>query len=299
MIKDYNDFARYKYKVSNENIFSDDLAFGISGIKQNSKTLLILPRNKSLNPIKQYSNLEFIEFNTYDLNESEIAILKENQSNLNNVTYLSFWNTTLSNLNILENFKNVACLNIAHISVPNFTFEGLHNLENLKTFCLLNTGKLKDLTSLSIKNSIENFSLIQPTKIENIEGIEQLKGLKYLNIEGTLDKVYKIESLCGLDKLDALEKVKLYRIHVPFNELLRLKKTSNQLELIIDTNLYATAQYKELSLALKNVRSTVFQPFIDKGNVIQPIGKGKRAIKKSDKKFEEKKERLIQEWNEL
>lgn len=298
MIRDYNDFAKYKYRLSNEDIFSDNLEFGISGIKYNSKILLVLPRNKDLSPINRYSNLEFIEFNNYDLNELEIGILAENKSILNKVTYLSFWNTPLSNLKLLENFKNVEYLNIAHITNSNFTFEGINNLENLKALCLLKTGKLTDLKSLKIKNEIENFSLIQPTKIKSTDGIENLEGLKYLNIEGSFDKTYPIEKLNGLHKLTALKKIKLFKINIPFDELLvTLKKMPNQIELIIDINLYTTEQYKKLSLELDNVNSISFNPYIEQRDSIRPVGKGKRIIKKSDKKFEEKKEKLIINWN--
>lgn len=297
MIRDYNDFAHYKYKLSNEDIFSENLEFGISGIKYDSKTLLVLPRNKSLSPINQYPKLEFVEFNNYDLNESEIGILAENKSTLSKIKYLSFWNTQLPNLKILEYFQNIECLNIAHITDVDFTFDGIDYLEKLKTLCLLKTGKIKDLKEIQIRNEIENFSLIQPTKIKSTEGIENFSGLKYLNIEGSLDTTYKIEKLSGLDNLITLEKIKFHKVNVPFNELMRLKKIPNQIELIIDYNLYPTEQYKELSLELKNVNSTVFVPYIDKGDFIQPIGKGKRIIRQSDKKIEEKKERLISDWN--
>ncbi len=298
MIQDYNDFAQYKYKLSNEDIFSENLESGISGIKCDSKTLLVLPRNKSLKPINQYQNLEFIEFNNYDLNESEIGILAENQKNLNKVTYLSFWNTPLINLRLLEHFKNVEYLNVAHITDSDFTFEGIDNLENLKTLCVLKTGKVNDLKSLQIKNKIENFSLIQPTKIKSIQGIENFEALKYLNIEGSFDTTYNIENLNGLNKLSTLEKIKLFKVNIPFEELLlTLKKISSQIELIIDTNLYTTEQYKELSIELENVKSTSFNPYIEQRGSIRPVGKGKRIIKKSDKKFEEKKEKLIRDWN--
>lgn len=298
MILDYNDFAQYKYKLSNEDIFSENLESGISGIKYDSKTLLVLLRNKSLKPINQYQNLEFIEFNNYALNESEIGILAENQKILNKVTYLSFWNTPLSNLRLLEHFKNVEYLNVAHITDADFTFEGIGNLENLKTLCVLKTGKVKDLKSLQIKNKIENFSLIQPTKIKSIQGIENFEGLKYLNIEGSFDTTYNIENLNGLNKLSTLEKIKLFKVNIPFEELLlTLKNTPSQIELIIDTNLYTTEQYKELSIELKNVKSTSFNPYIEQRDSIRPVGKGKRIIKKSDNKFEEKKEKLIRDWN--
>lgn len=297
MIRDYKDFAHYKYKLSNEDILSENLEFGISGIKYDSKTLLVLPRNKSLSPINQYPKLEFVEFNNYDLNESEIGILAENKSTLSKIKYLSFWNTQLPNLKILEYFENIECLNIAHITDADFTFDGVDYLEKLKTLCLLKTGKVKDLKEIPIRNEIENFSLIQPTKIKSTEGIENFNGLKYLNIEGSLDTTYKIEKLSGLDNLITLEKIKFHKVNVPFDELMRLKKIPNQIELVIDSNLYPTEQYKELSLELKNVNSNVFAPFIDKRDFIQPIGKGKRIIRKSDKKIEEKKERLISNWN--
>lgn len=298
MIRDYNDFAHFSYKQRNDDIFSENLESGISGIKYDSKTLLVLPRNKSLSPINQYSNLEFVEFNNYNLKKSEIGILAENKSTLSKIKYLSFWNTQLPNLKILEYFKNVECLNVAHISDPYFTFDGIDNLKKLKTLCLLKTGKVKDLSSLRIRNGIENFSLIQPTKIKSTEGIENLNGLKYLNIEGSLDTTYKIEKLSGLDRLTTLEKIKFHKVNIPFDELLvTLKTLPNQIELLIDTNLYTAEQYKELSLKLENINSTSFSPYIEQRDSIQPVGKGKRIIKKSDKVFEEKKEKLIKDWN--
>ncbi len=211
---------------------------------------------------------------------------------------MSFWNTQLPNLKILEYFKNVECLNVAHISDSYFTFDGIDNLKKLKTLCLLKTGKVKDLSSLRIRNGMENFSLIQPTKIKSTEGIENLNGLKYLNIEGSLDTIYKIEKLSGLDRLTTLEKIKFHKVNIPFDELLvTLKTLPNQIELLIDTNLYTAEQYKELSLKLENINSTSFSPYIEQRDSIQPVGKGKRIIKKSDKVFEEKKEKLIKDWN--
>lgn len=297
MIRDYNDFAQYKYKISNKDIFLDHLDLGISGIKFDSKALLVLPRNKSLKPINQYSKLKFVEFNNYDLNKSEIEILAENQHVLENVNCLSFWNTKLPDLKILEYFKNVEYLNVAHISDPNFTFEGIDHLDKIKTICLLKTGKIKDFTTLKVKSKVENFSLIQPTNIKSILGIEKLIGLKYLNIEGSMDKTYRIENLKGLDQLTTLEKIKFHKVHIPFDELTILCNLPNQIELEIDANLYPTEQYKELSEKLKNVNSEVFNPYIDQRDFLQVVGKGKRIIRKSDKKFEEKKSAIIRDWN--
>ncbi|SFD18726.1 hypothetical protein SAMN04489722_1062 [Algibacter lectus] len=36
--------------------------------------------------------------------------------------------------------------------------------------------------------------------------------------------------------------------------------------------------------------------YIESNDYVQPIGKGKRRIKKSDKKFEEKLDQLIEDW---
>ena len=240
MIRDYNDFSKYKYKVSNEDIFSDNLEHGISGIKLNSKTLLILPRTKTIGSINQYNDLSFVEFNNYKLTKTDIGILADNRYNFKRVSCLSFWNTKITDLKLLEFFENVEFLNIAHITDKDFTFEGINNLEKLKTLCLLKTGKVKDFSSIKIKNAIENFSLIQPTNIKDTTGIENLRGLKYLNIEGSEDKTYNLERINGLDKLTSLQKIKLHRINIPFEELIVALNLSLKIELEIDTNLYLT-----------------------------------------------------------
>ncbi|SFD18760.1 hypothetical protein SAMN04489722_1063 [Algibacter lectus] len=264
MIKNFNDFANYKYQVSNEDIFSDNLELGISGIKYDSKTLLVLPRNKNLGPINQYRELEFIEFNNYDLNDTEVKILNENEEVLEKVKYLSFWNTKLFDLTLLNIFKNVEFLSISHITDPDFTFNGIRDLSQLKTLCLLKTGKVKDLTSLNFNDSIENLSIIQPTNIKDTIGIGKLNNLKYLNIEGSYDKTYKLEKLNELDKLPSLEKIELTRIKIPQKELITALNLPFQIELKIDTNLYSTQEYKELSLELKNVNSNAFTPLYRK-----------------------------------
>lgn len=297
MIRNFNDFSNYKYKVSNEDIFSDDLELGISGIKYDSKTLLVLPRNKNLSLIHQYKELEFIEFNNYDLNNVEIKTLIENKESLEKVKYLSFWNTKIADLRQFYFFQKVEFLSITHITDQNFTLNGIGYLNKLKTLCLLKTGKIKDLTSLNVNRSIENLSIIQPTNIKDTIGIGNLNNLRYLNIEGSYDKTYTLEKLNELDKLPSLEKIELTRIKIPQKELMNALNLPFHIELKIDTNIYSTQEYKELSLELKNVKSNAFSPYIEGNDYVQPIGKGKRRIKKSDKKFKEKIDQLLVEWN--
>lgn len=300
MIRDFREFSKYKYKVSNEDIFLENIDFGISGIKYDSKTLLVLPRNNDLSKLSNYNSLNFIEFNNYELNSSEIKFLSKNKAVLEKVKYLSFWNTKLANLEILKYFKNVEYLSIAHITDKNFNFSGIENLKKLKTLCLLKTGKLESISSISINNCIENLSIIQPTNIKSTFGIKNLTKLNYLNIEGSYDKKYEINSLEELEHLSLIEEIKFHYIKLPFDELLKLNSITNKLKLDIDTNLYPTEKYKELSLKLKNVISPVFSPYIDKGEYLDfiiPVGKGKRIIKKSDKKIKEKIDKLITEWN--
>lgn len=300
IIRNFSEFSKYKYKVSNENIFSENLEFGISGINYDSKTLLVLPRNNNLSKLSNYKDLNFIEFNNYDLSDSEIEYLSINKIILEKVKYLSFWNTKLVDLEILKYFKNLECLSIAHISDRNFNFKGIEYLKKLKTLCLLKTGKLENISSIGINNCIENLSIIQPTNIKSTIGIKNLTKLKYLNIEGSFDKTYQINNLEELNYLSQIEEIKFHYIKLPFEELIKLENITNNIKLDLDTNLFPTKKYKELSLKLKNVISPIFSPYIDKGEYLDfiiPVGKGKRIIKKSDKKFKEKIDKLIIEWN--
>lgn len=300
IIRNFSEFSKYKYQVSNENIFSKNLEFGISGIKYDSKTLLVLPRNNNLSKLSNYQNLNFVEFNNYELSNSEIKYLSKNKAVLEKVKYLSFWNTKLVNLEILKYFENIECLNIAHISDRNFNFKGIEYLKKLRTLCLLKTGKLEDISSIGINDSIENLSIIQPTNIKSTVGIKNLTKLKYLNIEGSFDKTYEINNLEELSHLSLIEEIEFHRIKLNFEELIKLEDIPTKIKLDLDTNLFPAKKYKELSLKLKNVVSPVFYPYIDKGkhrDFIIPVGKGKRIIKKSDKKFKEKIEKLITEWN--
>ena len=222
------------------------------------------------------------------MSASELKILSENKDVLKRVKCLSFWNTKLANLELLAYFQNVEYLSIAHIAEKNFTFKSIDYLKKLKTLCLLKTGKVQDFTSVPSNKSIENLSLLQPTHIKNMCGLGNLSGLKYLNISGSLDKVYYLEKINELNRLPSLEKIKFYRIHLPFDELITALDLPIAIELEIDGNLYPTAQYKELSLVLKNVSSQMFSPYIDDVDYVIPIDKGKRRIIKTDENYKEK-----------
>jgi len=286
MILDFKGFAKYKYDI---------LRNKTSGISFNPKNLIL--SNENINSKLQSENLSFIEFNNYDIDERTLEFLHKNKSELNKISHLSFWNSKLIDLSLLQYFKKVEFLNISHISDSNFTFNGLDNLENLKTLCLLKTGKIKSFNSIISNQTIENISIIQPTNLKTTHGIGNLKKLKYLNIEGSIDKSYNIDSLNELDTLTHIKKIKLHKIKVPFKELITALKPLGNLELDIDTNLYELEQYKELSKELTNVKSLVFNPYIERKDSIQPIGKGKRIIKKTDKKLDEKINMLKIEWN--
>lgn len=287
MIKNFKEFATYKYNLTNPKK------------EQKNKDFYFLTKDKEIEILK-LKRIEFLEVNNYYLNQLKIDFLSENRDYFDNIKYLSFWNTKIPDLDILKYFKNVEYLNIAHITDKNFNFNGIKNLEKLKTLCLLKTGKLENISSIGINNCIENLSIIQPTNIKNTIGIKNLTKLKYLNIEGSCDKTYQINNLEELEYLSLIEEIKFHYIKLPFNELMKLKNITNTIKLDIDTNLYLTEKYKELSLILKNVISPVFSPYIDRGEYLSfiiPIGKGKRIIQKSDKKFKEKIEKLVSEWN--
>lgn len=295
MITNFQDFANFKYQTSKD-IFTDNPDFGISGIKYDSKTLLVNSQTSNLENIHHYHSLKFIEFNDYALKKQDINALKNAQNRLRKVRYLSFWNARLANLKPLIFFKGVNYLNIAHFQNPNFTFQGIQELLNLKTLCLLKTGGVKDLTGLTIAGEIENFSLIQPTNIKNTDGIENLFGLKYLNIEGSLDTIYRLESLNGLNRLSTIERIKFRRIYIPLDQLILALKNLGLIDLDIDHNLYDVEQYKEISKELINVKSRVFHPFTDEGTYIQPVGKGKKRVLKTSKRYEEIRDLLIKDW---
>ena len=293
MILNFSDFARYKYNMLRKEI-SDNAEMGATF---NSKNLLFTPEDNSPNSKFLYKNLSFIEFNNYELDESVIKFLSEHKTELNKISHLSFWNSKMADLSLLQYFEKVQFLSIAHILDSEFTFNGLTNSTKLKTLCLLKTGKTKNFKSIGENNTIENFSIVQPTTIKSTTGIKNLKRLKYLNIEGSADKVYTLDRLNELEHLKSLEKIKLHRLKVPFQELITSLKIPNKIELEIDTNLYDTKQYKELGQELKNVTSLAFNPYIERRDFFEPIGKGMRIIKKTDKRLEEKIEKLVTEWN--
>lgn len=284
MIFDFKDFAKYKYDILNNKL------------PDSSESGITFTPTRIINSEFLSENLSFIEFNNYDFNESTIEFLNKNSTYLNQISHLSFWNSKIIELSILHYFKKVEFLSVSHIALPNFSFNGLEFSENLKTLCLLKTGKIKDFKSIVSNNTIENFSIIQPTNIKQTSGLGNLKGLKYLNIEGSADKIYHLETLNEIETLASLEKIKLRRVKIPFQELMCSLKLPRNIEFEIDTNIYETEEYKELSQELKNVKSSVFNPYIERRDFFEPIGKGKRIIKKTDKKLVEKLERLQKEW---
>ncbi len=284
MIKNFKEFAKYTYDLRN-----------LKSINKNDN-FCFLTSNNGIEILKE-KELEFLEINNYELTDSNIFFLSKNKEHLSSIKYLTFWNTKIPNLEILKYFKNVKYLNIAHITDKNFNFQGIEYLTNLKTLCLLKTGKLTDISSIKENNSIENLSIIQPTNIKSTLGIKNLKKLKYLNIEGSVDKFYEMNSLIELEELSELKEIEFYKVKIPYNEMLSLKEI-NPIKLKFDTNLYTAEEYKKLSLILKNVNSVNFQAYINEDylSFIQPMGKGKRIIMKTDKNFQTKIDKLIKEW---
>ncbi|MEP2280058.1 hypothetical protein [Maribacter sp.] len=284
MIFDFKDFAKYKYEILNNKL------------PDSSESGIVFTPTRVINSEILSDNLSFIEFNNYDFNESTIHFLNTKSTYLNQISHLSFWNSKIIDLSLLHYFKKVEFLSVSHIAHPNFSFTGIEYLENLKTLCLLKTGKIKDFKSIVSNNTIENFSIIQPANIKQTSGLGNLKGLKYLNIEGSANKIYHLETLNEIETLASIEKIKLRRVKIPFQELMSSLKLPRNIEFEIDANIYETEEYKELSQELKNVKSSVFNPYIERRDFFEPIGKGKRVIKKTDKKLVEKLERLQKEW---
>ena len=62
-------------------------------------------------------------------------------------------------------------------------------------------------------------------------------------------------------------------------------------------NQYESRVYKELGSELGHVHSSVFHPYIQKGNLIIPVGKGKRVFDATGSKATEKLERLQEDWD--
>lgn len=179
-------------------------------------------------------NLNHLEINPNHFRTNDLSFLKE----FSFITEFSILGLDIIDIKEIENLTNLRKLYIAHKFKGIIDFTKFKHLEECVftwgikgSESIYDTIFLKKLTIYSYSNidfskfekqiKLEELELLN-SKIDNLNGIENLKGLKRLSIIGAKN----IENLNGIENLDKLEFLEIDRCK-KINDLSLLCKLSN------------------------------------------------------------------------
>jgi hypothetical protein len=179
-------------------------------------------------------NLNHLEINPNHFRINDLSFLKE----FSFITEFSILGLDIIDIKEIENLTNLRKLYIAHKFKGNIDFTKFKHLEECVftwgikgSESIYDTIFLKKLTIYSYSNidfskfekqtKLEELELLN-SKINNLNGIEKIKGLKRLSIIGAKN----IDNLNGIENLDKLEFLEIDRCK-KINDLSLLCKLSN------------------------------------------------------------------------
>lgn len=151
-------------------------------VKKITPVVLNLLKNQQLK--KDIDELiQGLSFNSLSWEDIGSAVKK-----IPNLKYLSLEkNTTIADIKLTDDFKNLETLDLSHSSVKNI--EGLENLSHLKSI---------DLTGA---RNLERLSLKGLTNLETLKGLDSLSHLKSLTLDEMSMEEISVEGMTNLETL--------------------------------------------------------------------------------------------------
>jgi hypothetical protein len=170
---------------------------------------------QNIDEVKFNTNIKYVQINDYSWDFNYSAI-----NSLMNLEHLSIYTKDKIEINY-SNFpflKSTAitwrpnaktlfnCVNLERLFIGGYNETDLSRFKYLKNlkYLRINTGSLKSLNGIEKLEGIETLLLSQPTKLEDIRGIELLPNLNHIQINNCRN----IKNIEILEKLN--DKVKIH-----------------------------------------------------------------------------------------
>lgn len=152
-------------------------------------------------------------------------------------------------------------LRITHARPKNIDF--LNNLILLEELVLEYVSGFSDLSPLQSLNKLKSLHLENLRKVNDFSGLSDVKNLKYLSIDGTLDWKQPIENFEFLNGLIELEVFFLGQVitKTPFPALLPLVKLKKLKRIRIPRNMLEASEYALVSEGLPQVEGANFSAY--------------------------------------
>jgi len=217
-------FMKEMYEKS-KNIFTNENTENtICEVKTDSDILLLLPRTANLDNLKNYKNLKYLEINNYKIGRKENAIFDKNIDNFKNITHLKIWNIKQDDMEVIKYFPKLTHLLVSYIGKEDFLFEGIKYANKIHTLCLVSVNKIKNLDFLEkdVKEKIKNLNITYCSRLNNLHGINEYKNLETLTINYSTTESRKrilLENINGIEQLNKLKYLELNYYNISMDYL--------------------------------------------------------------------------------
>ena len=199
----------------------------------------------------------------------------------------------------IRKLTNIKRLRITFFRAINIEFIG--DLLNLEELILEYVSGFSDLTPLLKLTKLKSLHFENLRRVSNFDGLQGLKSLRYLRIDGTLDWNQPIENFQFLKGLLNLEVFSLgfiinksdFPALLPILHLERLKKIK------IGRATFKTNEYAFLKEALPNVEGCDWDLCWDYHDSFEFLGKRAGFVKKNNPIAKERCDEFINTFNEM
>lgn len=152
-------------------------------------------------------------------------------------------------------------------------------MTRLEELCLNWNTKALSLAGLEHLRGLKTLAIYDFPKVQSLSPLSALVGLKILDLQGGMWKPLKLDSLEPLGVLTGLEQLRLINLKVADDGLAALCTLRGLRQLVV-SNQFPTEAYAHLSVCLRDVECSMFQPYIALGSPvggkdIMVVGKGK------------------------
>ena len=218
-----------------------------------------------MTPNRDRYQLMMHNFSNFDSSITAISI-SENHSNwkeifnLQNLEELTIHEGTKEQLHSISKLRNLKRLRVTHLRPKQI--ESIGELENLEELVLEYVSGFSDLSPLIKLGKLKSCHFENLRKVTDFSPLSQVKNLKYLRIDGTLDWKQPIDNFGFLKDLKNLEVFSLgqvicksnFPILLGLTEIKKLKKVK------IPINMFPSEEFALLQTGIPEIEGTQWEP---------------------------------------
>ncbi|WP_310602104.1 leucine-rich repeat domain-containing protein [Anaerosporobacter sp.] len=148
-----------------------------------------------LSPLENINNLESLSIGDCEMEYADLSAIE----NLVKLKYFYASNCGISNIDVLHNMKELACLCLPNNNITDISV--LKTLEKLN-YLSLEWNKISDISPLENRKELEYLRVSNNT-ISDISVVESLDKLDYLNLAGNqITEISTLENMWNMQKID-------------------------------------------------------------------------------------------------